>query len=990
MHLSEEQVAAFVSGALPPAETHALELHLEECDACLRLVGLSARTALREPQEQAPRQQAHSRYLVLEELGSGAMGTVYAAYDTQLDRRIALKRIKGAPTEARRKRLQREAQVMARLEHPHIAALYDIGVDAEGDYIAMQLVDGGSLRQWLQEKPRSSDEVLQVFLAAGEGLAAAHAAGVTHRDFKPENVLIGRDGRVRVTDFGLARSVTPEDARADRPSDAHSPPSPKELGVESLTRSGTLIGTPLYMSPEQLQGSADTDGRSDQFSYCVALFEALTGERPFEGRTLEELQRAVASGALFSRAQRRRAPSRVGKVLLRGLAPRPEERFPSMEALVATLKRARTARRRLARTLAAAAVVGVLATAAVAVKRVPMERCAAPPPRWASLWNAAARTEASAAFQKSGLPFAGTAFRTVDEALGRFLVSWSEQRREACAQTHWHGTQPEALLKRQLACLDRRLLEAQALATLLRAADEGVVSKAPQAVGSLLTLSACQDPPAWMALRQDATAAPSPARLAHAERIAELRVLRKAGSAPVLLEKARTLHQAYQEDPTLEGSVERAEALDLLADAHLFAGQVNESRARYVEAIQAAELAGAEDLRAGAELSLGWVHFVAADLKAGHESLGRAVALLKRIPESAALRQQRLRLQSLAANLAGRHEEAVRFAGERAELAAQEHGPGSLSTALVRADLGMALAYGGHLDEARAHLLEMVATTEKELGPAHPMLGVHLRKLAEVELHLGRNADALAHAERAVGILEPGLGTGHLEVGIAQAFVATAHAQLEHPPAIVAPAFVRARDLMERAYGPVHPNVASVWAEEARYWAVQGEATRAEALFERACAMYGEELMPYAVGVADCWAQHGLSELDLGRPQKARPLLLKARAHYVAAGKLQSLEGLQVRASLALWNAGAGAADEAARELEQVLRELDALPSQPAWQRATYQLYLAETLAGSGAEERARVLQLAGEAERVLREQGRLTLARRAERLRTGLHASAQ
>ena len=157
MHLTEEQIAAFVSGGLAPEQLHALEVHLQECGDCLRLVGLSARTALRGSTEQAraPGRAGDARYLVLHELGSGSMGTVYAAYDTKLDRRVALKRIKGSPTEAHRKRLQREAQVMARLEHPHIAAVYDVGVDDEGDFISMQLVDGCSLRQWLREQPRS-------------------------------------------------------------------------------------------------------------------------------------------------------------------------------------------------------------------------------------------------------------------------------------------------------------------------------------------------------------------------------------------------------------------------------------------------------------------------------------------------------------------------------------------------------------------------------------------------------------------------------------------------------------------------------------------------------------------------------------------------------------------------------------------------------------------------------------------------------------------
>ena len=983
MHLTEEQVAAFVSGALSPAETHSLEVHLEGCSSCLQLVGLSARTALRGPaaQRNASTGPAPSRYVVLHELGSGSMGAVYAAYDTQLDRRVALKRIKGAPTEERRKHLQREAQVMARLEHPHIAAVYDIGVDDEGDYIAMQLEDGGSLRQWLREEPRSSDEVLEVFLAAGEGLAAAHTSGITHRDFKPENVLIGKDRRVRVTDFGLARYAAPESVGAASRAGVSGSTAPASAVAESLTRSGTLIGTPLYMSPEQLHGGSEIDGRSDQFSYCVALFEALTGTLPFEGRTLEELRRAVASGALPSRSRRSRVPSAVWKILLRGLSPRSEDRFPTMEALVSKLRRARTSRRRLVRTLSASAVLVMLAAAAIVVKRSPLERCAAPPPLWATVWSEPVRAEASAAFDKTRLPFAGTAFRTVDAAFAQFLDSWAEQRREACTETHWNGTQPEALLQRQLACLDRRLLEARALTTLLRSADESVVSKAPQAVGSILTLSACKDPPTWMVARTAPGTAPSPARLAHGERIAELRALRQTGSASVLLEKARALQQAYQEDPTLDGSIERAEALGVLADAHLYASQVSDARERYVEMIQAAERAGAEDLRANAELSLAWTHAVAADRKAARESLGRAVALLDRIPESVSLRMQRLKVQTVAAQSEQRHADAVQFDQERVKLAELEYGPGSLSTAMVRSDLAMSLAREGRLDEARIHLLELVPQLEKHLGLEHPDLGIHLRRLSEVELHLGRSADTLVHAQRALSILEPRLGTSHLEVAGAQLFVAIANAELLQPPAIVAPAFARARDMLQRVHGPDHPQIAMVLVDEARYWAVRGDAVKAEPLFERACGMQARILTPDDFVVANCWAAQGQSYLDLGMPQKARPLLQKARSQLEKLGQLQSLEGLMVRASLASLKTTLGDPVTASRDLEQLLQEFEALPSRPAWDRAAFQLLLAEALASAGPGNKARIVQLASQAERVFKGLNQVTLVRRAEAL---------
>ncbi|MBL8743732.1 MAG: serine/threonine protein kinase, partial [Myxococcales bacterium] len=232
--------------------------------------------------------QTIGRYRVIGRLGEGGMGAVLAAHDPELDRTVALKILHESAGDERgelRDRLAREARAMAKLAHPNVVAVYDVGADpASGQlFVTMELVDGTTLRDWLRT-PRSSRAILDVFMAAGTGLAAAHAAGLVHRDFKPENVLVGRDGRVRVGDFGLARP--PRGAAA---SDA--PLSP------TLTRTGAIIGTPAYMAPEQFLGEA-ADARSDQFAFAVALFEALRGERPFAGASLRELSENVVAGRL--------------------------------------------------------------------------------------------------------------------------------------------------------------------------------------------------------------------------------------------------------------------------------------------------------------------------------------------------------------------------------------------------------------------------------------------------------------------------------------------------------------------------------------------------------------------------------------------------------------------------------------------------------------------------------------------------------------------
>src|SRR5258707_610263 len=232
------------------------------------------------------------------------MGVVYAAYDPELDRKVAVKLLRAeadtkSNARAAQARLLREAQAMARLSHPNVISVHDVGALGTQVFIAMEFVEGKTLTRWLKEKPLTPREIVQTFLQAGKGLAAAHAAGLVHRDFKPDNVLIGNDGRIKVLDFGLARAV--EDVVGDAPT---LPPqvvasglsTPRQLEAR-LTRSGAFLGTPAYMAPEQLLGKT-IDARADQFSFCVALYEALYGERPFAANSIEEVASAVVESKI--------------------------------------------------------------------------------------------------------------------------------------------------------------------------------------------------------------------------------------------------------------------------------------------------------------------------------------------------------------------------------------------------------------------------------------------------------------------------------------------------------------------------------------------------------------------------------------------------------------------------------------------------------------------------------------------------------------------
>lgn len=282
------------------------------------------------------------RYLVVERIGVGGMGEVHKAYDPELGRVVAIKVMhRELDSDGGEQRLLREAQAIAQLSHPNVIAVHDVGTSDGALYVAMEFVDGLSLGAWLRSKPRDRDAILDVFLQAARGLAAAHDAGLVHRDFKPANVLVGADGRVRVLDFGLARR--------DREPPADEVPIILEepaLIDQQLTRPGAAAGTPRYMAPEQHLGRA-VDARADQFAFCCALYEALTRTRPFDGGDKPvDLALNVVRGHVRPISDDLSLPDWLSALVLRGLRVNPGHRFPSMHDLIGELQRDRESARR--------------------------------------------------------------------------------------------------------------------------------------------------------------------------------------------------------------------------------------------------------------------------------------------------------------------------------------------------------------------------------------------------------------------------------------------------------------------------------------------------------------------------------------------------------------------------------------------------------------------------------------------------------------------
>ena len=429
--------------------------HAAVCSRC-HAIAMVMSTGPGEPVEPSER---IGRFVIGRELGRGAMGTVFAAEDPELARPIAIKVLHDATAADR---LRREARALARLDHPNVVRVYDVGVTGEHAFVAMELIAGENLRQWLQAAPRSLPEIIDVFLQAGRGLAAAHAAGIVHRDFKPDNVLVA-PGRVVVGDFGLSRLggelvTSTGTSSLDVPSE------------DKLTVTGAVIGTPAYMAPEQATG--DATPASDQFAFCVAAWEALFGARPFSGTTLREMREQASAGRVL-RPVGATVPRRIERALRRGLSARSEERFETMDALLAAI----APRRRGWMIAASAAVVAIAALAWWQLSRPQADPCEREGTAIFADWTDAARDRVRTALGEDR-----------SAQITRYAEAWRDARTALCRAPS--TTDPAEVEQRaaRTACYERARVE---LARWLR--NPAVPQYGQLGQGRMIPLAACEN-----------------------------------------------------------------------------------------------------------------------------------------------------------------------------------------------------------------------------------------------------------------------------------------------------------------------------------------------------------------------------------------------------------------------------------------------------------------------------------------------------------------
>ncbi|MEX1364715.1 MAG: serine/threonine-protein kinase, partial [Nannocystaceae bacterium] len=632
-------------------------------------------------------------------LGAGAMGRIVRARDPKLDRVVALKLI--APHLAHepvaRERIVAEARAMAKLSDPHVAQVYEVGQDGEQMFVAMEYVDGQPLRTWLQERERPWSQIVEVFVQAGRGLAAAHAKGLVHRDFKPDNVMLEQSGRAKVVDFGLARDFGEAELRT----------LPGGDGPAGLTRTGAWLGTPAYMAPEQWEGGR-VDARSDQFSFCVALFEALAGTRPFPGESAEEIRAALARARVprlgRSRSGRSRVPRRIEAAIARGLQLDPQRRWPAMEPLLQAL----TPRSWLRVAAVAVPVVSVLA-AAVALGAGDDDACEAADSAMDALWSDQVRGQTETALSAVDAPWAPATSAAVLPHLDRAAQAWRSAAAGVCVTA---DSKPE-----RSRCLDRAREEIE------RTIEQARSGEAIVAVGLV----------ARAELLVDARRCLQPAAVAW---------LQGGGPDVELARSAREM---------LEQATRRLGALSTSAGAERYVASLAAGRTAAAQALATAREAGDRALVARASWMVGRLATRDSDRAGAEQALREAMDAALEVGDAGLRAAAMIDLVYVVGNDRDRTAEALAL-GRDAEAMLGTLGEHPVSTARLAAHRASTYAHAEPSQAVQAIELheEAVAILRQVLGDSHPDVIVALGNLGSALSYTERDDDVRARLSEAL------------------------------------------------------------------------------------------------------------------------------------------------------------------------------------------------------------------------------------------------
>jgi tetratricopeptide (TPR) repeat protein/predicted Ser/Thr protein kinase len=716
------------------------------------------------------------RYVVLHRLGAGGMGIIYKAYDNELDRNVALKILRIPPDSTlsaanARARLMREAQALAKLSHPHVITVYDVGTFRGNVFVAMELVEGQTLHDWLESKKRSRQEILDVFVAAARGLAAAHGAGLLHRDFKPTNVMIGNDGRVRILDFGLARvanredsdlspepvAVTADDSSAVvRPIPDAQPTNRESLLGTQLTEAGAIVGTPAYMSPEQHKRRG-VEARSDQFAFCVTLYQALYGRKPFAGKTTEDIKSNVLAGRVLPPPRNAHVPRWLHRIVLRGLEVDPDKRYPSMSALLVDLHRDVSRRRwRIAMAAFAVALVGVAAMVPVYLARYRSQLCRGGDEQIAAVWNDAIAQTMQAGFLATHRAHAAETHARVANLLDDYGQRWVAARVDACEATHKRGEQSEKMLDLRMVCLTNKLHRMEALVQALTAKlDPATVDDAIPAVLALPSLDSCADVAALT------RAYPLPSGEA------ERRAIKKVEAFLDRIETQLDMGQGIHLLATAEDARARADATGyppVQTRTYLLLAQVQELNDRYKEAEASFQAAARVAAKAHDDESIAraWIDLVnIVGYRQGRiddalSIIPFAETAIARADDESMLHARLAKSLGWLYSMSGEYRKAQVYYERALEILQDRYGANSLEATSSR--LALSVTYGlaavfakqANYDQALAHYERIRDIVETHFGPEHVYMVSVLGTMAETLSNRGELEAASAHYRRAL------------------------------------------------------------------------------------------------------------------------------------------------------------------------------------------------------------------------------------------------